>query len=137
MINKVSNNYSAMLPTQSADTSESAQSAEKDTQTGPYLTVEDPASGYKYTYVVIGKNFKVLISCQPMEKEEPDDNKTAAKQEQAVDKAQDPYIISTQSFLLQQKQQKPYLRENLLEKIRIWEQCALRDKASASFDAEG
>jgi hypothetical protein len=122
-----------------------AQSTEENKEPGQFITVEDPEHGYKYIYIVIGKHFKQLISCEPMESNKNDKSgKNTDNGEKQQSKGQtnavkdNPYIGTMQSFLAQQNQKKPYLRENLLEKIRIWEQCSLLDKpASKKFEAKG
>lgn len=118
------------------------QSTEDGSVQGQYITEEDPNSGYQYVYFVIGKNFKVLISCAPLEKKSKDDKKTESIQkqsEQGKDNGvrNNPYR-NTEAYWAQKKQQKPYLKENTLEKIRVWEQCCLLDKHdSQKFDAKG
>lgn len=133
--------------TKSSQESDASQSAESNAQSGPYITVEDPASGYKYTYIVIGKNFKILISCEPMDDKNKKQKENNAAQgegvsQQQVAAAKNADFMSSnwynpQSALLQNKlNQSP--KENLLEKIRIWEQCALLNKSEASnLDAKG
>jgi hypothetical protein len=145
----VSNSMSLSTGNGSCNRDFAARNTEENAQPGQYITVEDPAHGIKYVYLVIGKHFKMLISCADMEntkdKKAQDGNNKAqnannnkAPEQEQIQLKDDPYIGNTQSFLAQQNQKKISFRGNLVEKLRIMEQSALLDKsATEKFDAKG
>ena len=115
-------------------------------QSGPYITVEDPQSGYKYVYVVIGKNFRLLISCQPLKdkqqgteagEKQQAENGFAAKQEptatvNGMEQLKYTAYAAAQGLLMLPKQEGTKLEDNLFEKIRTWKKYGVVSELSES-----